>query len=92
MLAAGPLLSPLNNEGFPMSLDDRMTVIDLAYIAAAGGGLTVNARRRNVQELGYIAAAGKQYGAMLRVLESDRLNHDDAAYLASSSPGNVVFD
>jgi hypothetical protein len=74
-----------------MSFDDRMTAEDLAYIATAGGGLTISAGRRSAQELAYIAAAGKRHGAMLRVLESDRLNRDDAAYVASSSHGNVVF-
>jgi|GEM_PF-6705617 len=75
-----------------MGFDDRMTVGDLAYIAAAGGCLTISAQRRNSQELGYIAAAGKPHAATLRVLDSDRLTRDEAAYVAASSPGNVVFD
>lgn len=69
------------------------SVEDLVAIAAAGGGMTLDAAHFTTDDLVRIAAAtGKTTPAMIRLIHADQRSVDELVRIAAAGRGSVVFD
>lgn len=69
-----------------------LSPLDLRSIAAAGGGLTLDAADFRALDLRSISSAGSSTGAALVLKNALALSALDLRSIASSSPGNVHFE
>jgi hypothetical protein len=71
-------------------LHDHLTLDDLVYVARAGGGLELHARRFTATELLHLARSVLE-GSTLVLRDVEHLSREDLAQIAKSCPGHVRF-
>ncbi|ASM79210.1 hypothetical protein VITFI_CDS3433 (plasmid) [Vitreoscilla filiformis] len=71
---------------------NRFSVPDLIQIAAAGGGLTLNAKTISLNDLVRIAAAASTLRATLKLTSAGERSVSDLVKIAAAGKGCVVFE
>ena len=64
----------------------------LVRIAAAGGGMQINAKGKSTDQLTRIAAAASNSGAQIAIISSSSKSTDQLVRIAAAGKGCVVFD
>lgn len=65
---------------------------DLARIAVAGGGFTIDAKNYTVEELARIAVAANNHKPRIHITNAHTLSTNDIARIAVAGKGAVSFD
>lgn len=65
---------------------------DLALIANAGGGFTLNAAEFTRDQLAMIAAAASKHGARIHIENCQEFSTNDLALIANAGKGSITFD
>ena len=68
------------------------TTDELVLIAAAGGGLTIDAKTRTMNELVRIAAAASNHGSRINILNANSKTTDELVSIAAAGKGCVLFE
>ena len=66
-----------------------MNAYELGTIAAAGGGMIIDARGYNAYDVGTIV---EKAGGLVIVRHADKFNAYECSTIASKNPGRVIFD
>lgn len=70
----------------------ELTIDQIVRIAAAGGGMTIDANGKTVDQLVRIATAASQHQSSLVIRNSQNYTVDQLVRVATAGKGCVVFD
>jgi hypothetical protein len=69
-----------------------ITTEDLEELAALGGGMILDSKIYNVDELLRIASSSKGKNGQITIKHALSFTHQELNKIASASDGNIVFD